>query len=284
MRETVIAFARGRLVGILAEPTSPDPRRPCVVLLNAGLLPRSGPGRLSVALARTLVGAGFAALRFDLSGLGDSGNREQALSANDSVVVDVREALDFASTAPLRYRSFILFGLCSGGVGAHYAAAADERVVGVVMLDGYVFPTLRSRLGALWDRARSPGRLLASVAGLVKRALGGAANPASADEDDAFLPTWPSVDRAAADLSHLVRRGVKLLYVYSGEWAWYRYQGQVREAFRGVPFGDLLTERRVAKAEHLYFTDPERRQMLQTITGWIGEHFGREDFGPVAEP
>ena len=43
-----------------------------VVLLNAGLIHRSGPFRLYTRLARKLAKSGYIVLRFDLPGIGDA--------------------------------------------------------------------------------------------------------------------------------------------------------------------------------------------------------------------
>ena len=60
-----------RLVGII---TAPDPpaRRAAIVLVTAGVSPKSGPFRLYAELARRMARDGFWALRFDLGGIGDS--------------------------------------------------------------------------------------------------------------------------------------------------------------------------------------------------------------------
>lgn len=244
------------------------------MLLNAGLVHRPGPGRLSVQLARALTAAGVAAFRFDLSGLGDSEPRVPPLPVSESIVADVRDALDHLA-GTIGFRTFVLGGLCAGALGAHYASAADDRVAGLVSLDGYAFKTLRWRLHRGLDRLRDPARLAASL--LRRRpwpANPSASAPAlAADLDDGFLPRWPTRVRAEADLAALVSRRVHMLHVFSGEWECYRYEGQIRDAFPRVDFGDLLTEKRIPLAEHLYFTPPERLEMLELVTRWITQRF-----------
>ena len=272
-RETPAVFAGGRLLGILSEPEPRHADRPCVVLLNAGLLPRPGPGRLSVQLSRALCAAGFPVFRFDLSGLGDSEPRPAPLPAAESIVADVRAALDHLGSGAPAHRRFVLAGLCSGAVGAHYAAVADPRVVGVAAFDGYSFPTLRSKLAGLRWRLEDPVGLVRGLIRHLRPRSGGPAPAGPADPDESFLPRWPKRQQAEKELDALVRRNVQLLYVFSGEWDVYRYEGQLRDAFPAVPFAGLLTERRIPRAEHLYFTRPERQQVLELVSGWLARCF-----------
>lgn len=69
--ETAHVFGEG-LVGVLSRPRQIVAGRPAVILLNAGLVQRSGPFRVYAQLARALASCGFVVLRFDLSGRGDS--------------------------------------------------------------------------------------------------------------------------------------------------------------------------------------------------------------------
>ncbi|HHO68021.1 MAG TPA: alpha/beta hydrolase, partial [Gammaproteobacteria bacterium] len=74
MKERVVTFGPERnLVGVLTQPDQVRPDLPVLVFLNAGLLHRVGPYRMHVDLARQLAARGYASLRFDLSGRGDSG-------------------------------------------------------------------------------------------------------------------------------------------------------------------------------------------------------------------
>src|ERR1700737_827583 len=96
--ERVHMFGSHRgLIGVLTEPLSTNkrPDAPAVVFSNVGLNHRVGPGRVYVELARKLAGAGFVALRFDLSGFGDSERRRTDGGDLDRAALDTREALDF---------------------------------------------------------------------------------------------------------------------------------------------------------------------------------------------
>ncbi len=81
MRERPVTFGTsGGLMGVLTEPSPSCERRGAPTLLswNVGINHRVGPYRILVDLSRDLAARGFASLRFDLSGRGDSEPRREA--------------------------------------------------------------------------------------------------------------------------------------------------------------------------------------------------------------
>lgn len=124
------------LVGIVAKQPLQDQGEglPAVILFNAGVVHRVGPSRMSVRIARRLASSGFLVARFDHSGVGDSSIRRDRLTWSESTVVEARDVMN---DLEMRFgvKRFILAGLCSGAVTAFKTACADERVVGVVMLN-----------------------------------------------------------------------------------------------------------------------------------------------------
>jgi len=233
-----------------------------------------GPGRLSVEIARQAAEAGFPALRFDFSEIGDSLPRAPPLDATASGIADAREAMDHLSAA-CGARRFVLLGLCSGAWHAHHIAVADPRVAGAVVLDGYAFPTRRSRGMELLERLDDPLAVLGGAGRRVRRLFHSEPAPeAGGGERDKFFPGDPTREQMARDLQALAARDVGLLYVYSGEWRKYRYEGQLRDAFREVALDRILTERLIATADHLYCTQPERAALWPVIGAWLRERYG----------
>lgn len=135
---------KNTLLGVVtlppAEKRDEAEKRPVIVLLNAGLTHRAGPFRLGVHLARGIAERGFRVLRFDQSGLGDSAPNPERLPISEQIVIDAREAMTFM-TDKYGAKSFIFGGLCSGAINAHKVCLADDRVVGMWLLDGYAYPT-----------------------------------------------------------------------------------------------------------------------------------------------
>jgi pimeloyl-ACP methyl ester carboxylesterase len=127
--------AEESLIGIVTQPAlTPSGERPAIVILNTGIAYRIGHNRMYVALARTLAEAGHTVLRFDMSGIGDSDNRNDGLAPLEANLADIRDAIDWLAL-PLRVRRVILVGLCSGADHATLFSGSDCRVAGVVLID-----------------------------------------------------------------------------------------------------------------------------------------------------
>lgn len=92
---------------------------PTVIFLNAGLIHHSGPSRMWVTLSRRLAAAGMRAVRFDLSGLGESavrpGQRPHLVYPAEACE-DVAEAVALLESE--NPAGIVLSGLCSGAYHA----------------------------------------------------------------------------------------------------------------------------------------------------------------------
>jgi alpha-beta hydrolase superfamily lysophospholipase len=119
--------------------TTPADRKAktALVILNAGADHSVGWGRYSVDLAREMAGEGFAVLRMDLAGVGETplwpGQQQPvmyALRAND----DVACAIDWLA-AEAGIERVVLIGRCSGGYPALLSAVSDRRVVGSFLIN-----------------------------------------------------------------------------------------------------------------------------------------------------
>lgn len=273
-RENAVLFGEhNRLVGIVTEPAATGTSADVGLLLwNAGLLHRVGPGRLNVDLARTVAVAGVTALRFDLSGLGDSGPRTDGLAGRDGAIADLRAAMDFLQQR-FGLSRFVLAGLCSGADQAHRAALVDARVCGLVFLDGYAYRTpgfYMRRLAAFGSDWRRAARL---VRRLVRRMTRPPSAPSSAggaglEEEFRWLP--PPHAQAAADLQRFIDRGMHMLYVYSGEAFYYfNHAGQFARMYPGVNFQGRVRSSFFPAADHLFSQPGNRAQLITLIRDWV---------------
>ncbi len=123
------------LFGIICEPKGSS-RLPALVFLNTGSNHRIGTSRMTVTMARQLANMGFASLRLDIGGIGDSdapAGRSANHPNNPAVVADVSRAIDWLNDRG--FAEVILIGLCSGAKLALETALRDERVVGQVLLN-----------------------------------------------------------------------------------------------------------------------------------------------------
>lgn len=134
---------KSRLFGVLTEPVRIPPRETGILLVNAGAVPRIGPQRLYVTMAREWATSGFRILRMDIGGIGDSlpapgiaENETYPSSAVDDVVVGI-DALRRAGC-----KKVVVAGLCSGAHTAFHLAIERPKVTelaGVVLINPIVF-------------------------------------------------------------------------------------------------------------------------------------------------
>lgn len=280
------------ILGIATEPATLDPDKPVCIVLNAGIIHRIGAHRNAVNIARDLANAGFAVVRLDLSGIGDSPRRRDALDFGASAVADVREVMDHLGKLYETER-FVAIGLCSGADNGFQAAVVDERLVGAVFLDGYAYPTNAFRLRNLAARARaqkSATELAKKVAGkVVETALSmgqrklprvfGAptteqppSGPPPAVPD--YVREFPPRDEVARQLQALVRRGFSMLWLYTGGVSsYFNYEGQLRDAFPDVDFQDRLDVIHLATSNHTATALASQRQICAAVTAWASRRF-----------
>jgi alpha-beta hydrolase superfamily lysophospholipase len=156
MNEQTIVFGPDRnLIGTFTLPSraAPEYAGAMALLTNAGVIPRIGPHRLNVKLARRLAELGIATLRFDLSGLGDSRRSSSRRTTGEQFIFDTRCAMDLAQ-AQFGAARFFMVGFCSGGDVAHVTALEDARLRAILMWDSYVYPTREAKVRGLLLRLR----------------------------------------------------------------------------------------------------------------------------------
>lgn len=141
-QETLCHFGiDDHLFGVLTEP--PAKRGlPAVILLNAGSIHHVGPSRLYVRIARELAAEGFATLRLDHEGIGDSVLRGPGIENEpyaESAMDDLSAAIAFLKQRG--YDRFVVMGLCSGAHTAFHAARRlhDEPIECAVLINPWYF-------------------------------------------------------------------------------------------------------------------------------------------------
>lgn len=208
-----------------------------IILINAGIIHRVGPHRIAVKLARALAEAGIAALRFDLSGRGDSPTASSTAGYDDQAVQDVRAAMDYLGREQ-GISHFLLFGICSGAVCSYQTAKVDPRVRGIFMVDGYWYRTRWSKPMRLWLRLRKLP-LKAIFASLARRLKPRPAEDAAA-QGGIFAVTEnnnPPRRQFADDLNAMTARGVRPFFLFTNSVTeQVSYASQLAQAFDGEPF------------------------------------------------
>lgn len=129
------------LHGILHLPQhSNQEKAPVIIICHGFISSKTGQHRLFVKVARDLCQAGFAVLRFDFSGCGDSTGEYKDISVLRQVEEATR-AIDFVAQHPeIDDGRIILLGHSLGGAIAVATAADDKRVHKLILLSPVASP------------------------------------------------------------------------------------------------------------------------------------------------
>jgi pimeloyl-ACP methyl ester carboxylesterase len=284
--ERVMRFGDdGRLCGIVTQPPADAPRRRTgVLLLNAGIIHKIGAHRLNVKLARRLSRLGFPALRFDLSGLGDSRPAKSSDGFEAQSVRDIGAAIEcLVSEMPVD--EVVAIGLCSGADNSLAAALHDPRIRGLVMLDAYAYPTRIAETLFLLRRAFEPGRLRRFVTRLLREARQPAPVSPEAAASGGTSRRAPAADWFESSLSSLAARGVSMLVVYTRQNA-----RAINAPWQfGLRFPRLRGDRRIevdvaGDANHTFTPLASQAWLGERIEGWLADRFGVAEPGAIRGP
>jgi len=280
VRERALTFGSHEgLVGIISEPDQAYlTATPAVLLFNVGLNHRVGPHRLNVELARHLAERGFVALRFDLSGLGDSEPRKDDRSDTERAILDVTEAMDMLQERK-GIQSFIVVGLCSGVDPAHAVAVKDDRVKGAVFIDGYAYTTPGYFLRELADRVTRifvPANYKRWFRRRILPLIARRATVEGAEALGIFDRTFPPIAQFKNDLETMLARGVQTLFLYTRHAYFFNHRGQFAQMIgtKGLRLGIELEHQ--LGADHVFTPVLERARAVRTIADFIEKHFGAE--------
>ena len=284
MKEDVFYFGKDQsLSGVITLPDAENRWKelPGVIILNSGLIHRIGPNRLSVKIARMLARMGFAALRFDFSGIGDSDVRRDYLPFSQSSILETREAMDFLNKQT-GVETFVLAGICSGADAAFETAKADQRVVGIVPVDfysvssrGYQLAMYKLRMKSL----RSWGKLITGKSELwerLKKSPDKAAAKAfpgllthAAEQTSLLAP-----ERIVADIEMIAGRDVKICLIYSAEnAAYYNYRTLLEASLKPLLESGAIHLKYLDKSDHGFTLLYNQRILLETISDWTARLF-----------
>jgi pimeloyl-ACP methyl ester carboxylesterase len=239
-------------------------------MFNAGVLPRIGPHRINVKIARALADRGVAALRFDLAGHGDSRSsavegdyRRQAAAALSAAMECVQRELGISR--------FIVIGICSGAMHAFRVAEVDRRVVGLLLFDGHWYRTIWTKPVRHWKRFRTVG-VLRTISALRRRMRQGKDMSGGEAIDDRGWSGQPTKEEFASSLEEIDARGVSVLVVYSRlmiDEGLYSYAAQFRHAFNGRNFVDTVRVELRPDFDHTLTSLLSQREYIAMVDEWV---------------
>jgi alpha-beta hydrolase superfamily lysophospholipase len=263
----------GRAEHIVATVTQPDlhvARVPWVMLLtNSGVIPRSGPHRMNVHLARRLAKLGVASIRFDLSGLGDTQRPPGTAYVGEQWIADTRDVMNFAQVQ-FSCQRFAMIGFCSGAYVAYKTALQDERLAAAVLWDLYAYPTMQSRLRTLAYRLHRTG-VMGAVAKLTAKLKQNISAQPSAEEQQTFASaSSPSAQEYADDLNTLSARGMALIILHSGgEPMSYNYRGQFDASLGQLGLRGKVDFDYLQRSDHLLTQAHAQQLFTETVLQWL---------------
>jgi pimeloyl-ACP methyl ester carboxylesterase len=275
MRERVVQIGQQNpLLGIVTQPEANELRNPsvAVLLLNSGVIHRVGSCRLSVTLARTIAEkAGVLCVRFDFSGIGDSDARRNTLTAAEIAVDEVKEVMEYF-VKEKGIKQFVLYGLCSGAYASYRTALKDDRIIGIAQIDGYCYMSWKSYLHHYLPRIFSGARW-ASVA---KRLLSLKKTQSGAEKsgiESKFFEVpnfgnFPPQAEVTAGLEKLAQRGLQLFSVFCRS-EHYNYEGQFRDCFSSVKFGDNHKLIYLTQASHILAEPEDQALVVSSMADWV---------------
>jgi dienelactone hydrolase len=279
MNEQTLTFGpENHLVGTVTLPATAMPGHvhTMALLTNAGVIPRIGPHRLNVLLARHFAAMGIATMRFDMSGLGDSRRSGSRLSTGEQFVADTRSAMDLAQARFGAVR-FFMIGFCSGGDVANLVAHEDDRLRAIVLWDSYVYPTWKAKLIGLVHRLQQQTLGTLARKGLqraVRRIRPAAQEPGSvpvAQAPSIFGRTqMPPRDDFGRRIRALVDRGVEVFFLYSGgEPRWYNYRGQFSDMFAAYGFVERVEYDYLDRSDHTFIQPRSQQALIARVEQWL---------------
>jgi hypothetical protein len=236
------------------------------VLINSGLLHRVGPFRLYVDIARRLAQSGFASIRLDLSGKGDS-DALPGVSLAESNIANISAACRKLQQETGATK-FAIGGLCSGADDALQAGLELDNLSGIFMLDGYAPKTMRyyiNRYGPKFFSARSWLNRIQPTSSPGEQSGGEVGN----------LRNWGTPREMLERYARFVDQGTHILAIFSGwDGNCYVYPSQLITAIKHPRTATLVSELHVPDATHLFPISRHRHLAIDGVVDWAERSFG----------
>lgn len=289
MNESAITFGSQSLIGVLCEPETANGA--AVIFVNAGSTHRCGPNRVYTILARHLASWGYTSLRFDIAGIGDSPAAVGLGKFRDYAARQVQEAMDYLGQTKY-FERFVIFGLCGGADIAFDAGAIDERVKGLILIngafvDGDVFAdlyhkanskTINRFYASRWFSPRRWWRLITFQSKFWNRFF----HHGKTSTSPQLACGQPTVEMASTDSRQkwmtLAQRNVDILLIYSeGSVFWDLYKAANRDYLKTNYPANCLTVAFHKNTDHTYTLLSAQDRLINQIKTWLAEQESEQD-------
>jgi pimeloyl-ACP methyl ester carboxylesterase len=263
------------LVGVLTSALAAEPgSNPTVVILNTGMVHRVGDNRMFVTISRALAkAAGCTVLRFDFSGIGDSGPRIDGLSPLQSSLADIRDALDWLEQER-RISRVILMGLCSGADHAVLYGHTDARVVALVLMDPSIPPTARYYMNYIAQRLGHGVNWMSVMTGrsgilrVWAEHLWRLCQPCRQSRP-VTLKNLRFHRCLEQSYQNIVDHGIQILTIFTEDSTRQTYREQMIDAFPNISFGSQLKLEFFQGSDHRFTLEKDRHRLIDLILNWM---------------
>lgn len=252
------------LFGVLTRPQR-NLKETGFIFINSGLLHRVGPFRLYVDLAREIARAGYASIRLDQSGKGDS-DAIPGVSVADATIANVTAAARLLKEKT-GANKYVIGGLCSGADDALQAGLEMDNLIGLFMFDGYAPRTARFYVHRYGPKLFS----VRSWRNRPQRTSNGQQQPG---DDIGNLRNWGTSAEMMQRYRSLLDRGIHINAIFSG-WAGncYEYSSQLTATIGHSQAVSLVSEQHYADATHLFPVSAHRQQAVKDFCAWAERCF-----------
>ncbi len=287
-----------QLFGVLSQPHNHTVRT-LIVIPNTGSVNRCGPGRLHVDWARRWAALGYAVLRLDLGGAGDSPAADAETENQPYApqrIAELSAVLREVESWP-GIEAIVAIGTCSGAFNILRAAIEGSPIGAAVLINPLIFSLGEDHLANARDRAvLSANRL---KVGLTTRswddvrirhggAIGAGRRVMTLLRQGAFrgyvtmfgarvkrsatrLHLWPAGSAPIVqELRSLHDHGLRVVFAFADDEPGDMYL----RAIGGVAFEQLVEQRkievvRIAGGDHVFSPPASREQLMFELTDWL---------------
>ena len=260
--EETIDLGEG-VFGIVSQPPPDRKKKTGVIIFNSGILHRPGPFRMHARLARRLASLGYPTLRFDFPGVGDSLAR-----ATRPPMQIVRDVLERAQQATGCTR-FVAGGICSAADLGWQLALEDERVAGVLLIDGLARKGRYFLLGRL---RRATRKSLGDWMDVVRRIVMRTKAPPTIETVE-NMRDWPAPGAERRELRALLERGAALFILFSGGTSYFLHPGQFYATYGADARAPGIDFHYWPQCDHMMYSEIDRAGFIDTFAEWLTQRF-----------